>query len=255
MFIPAIVEYVPPQIIKCLSSFLDFCYLVRRSELGESDLTAIEKALGAFHTAREIFHTPRIRLDGFNLPRQHSMVHYVHLIQEFGAPNGLCSSITESRHITAVKKPWRRSNRYEPLGQMLLTNQREDKLSAAMVNFIARGMLPEERTLTVPTGNDIKDQDGAVDGEISSEIALAIYPRNSSFPCDLAIEETDIQRQSDTPRISLRLQNTLRCPTCRYFYSDSFLTSSTPMNPLQRYSPGKTFRTSNQIYQYFIRHT
>ncbi|KIJ58132.1 hypothetical protein HYDPIDRAFT_171393 [Hydnomerulius pinastri MD-312] len=61
---------------------------------------------------------------------------------EFGAPNGLCSSITESRHITAVKRPWRRSNRYEALGQMLLTNQRLDKLSAARVQFADRGMLP-----------------------------------------------------------------------------------------------------------------
>ncbi|KAF8953940.1 hypothetical protein BDZ97DRAFT_1678489, partial [Flammula alnicola] len=44
-------------------------------------------------------------------------------VQEFGAPGGLCSSITESRHITAVKKPWRRSSRFEALGQMLITNQ------------------------------------------------------------------------------------------------------------------------------------
>lgn len=59
----------------------------------------------------------------------------------FGAPNGLCSSITENRHIQAVKEPWRRSNRHEPLGQMLLTNQRLAKLAAARVDFTARGML------------------------------------------------------------------------------------------------------------------
>ncbi|KAJ7362401.1 hypothetical protein DFH08DRAFT_683551, partial [Mycena albidolilacea] len=40
-------------------------------------------------------------------------------------------AIPESRHITAVKKPWRRSSRYNALGQMLLTNQRLDKLAAA----------------------------------------------------------------------------------------------------------------------------
>ncbi|KAJ7883643.1 hypothetical protein B0H14DRAFT_2273060, partial [Mycena olivaceomarginata] len=59
----------------------------------------------------------------------------------FGAPGGLCSSITESRHITAVKKPWRRSSRYNALGQMLLTLQRLDKLAAARADFVDGGMV------------------------------------------------------------------------------------------------------------------
>ncbi|KAG1755316.1 hypothetical protein EDD22DRAFT_751299, partial [Suillus occidentalis] len=59
----------------------------------------------------------------------------------FGAPNGLCSSITESKHIKAVKEPWRWSNKHNALGQMLLTNQRLDKLAASRLDFAARGML------------------------------------------------------------------------------------------------------------------
>jgi hypothetical protein len=155
--------------IKCLSSFLDFCYLVCCSEIGKSDLIAIEKALNTFHTARDFFCTSGVHTKGFNLPRQHSMVHYVHLIQEFRVPNGLCSSITESCHITAVKQPWQRSNHYEPLGQILLTNQQLDKLAAARVNFIARGMLPEEQITTLstrPINNNNEDVDGAIDGEV-----------------------------------------------------------------------------------------
>lgn len=31
--------------------------------------------------------------------------YYAYVITQFGAPNGLCSSITESKHIKAVKKP------------------------------------------------------------------------------------------------------------------------------------------------------
>jgi hypothetical protein len=59
----------------------------------------------------------------------------------FGAPNGLCSSITELKHIKAVKEPWRRSDRFDALSQMLLTNQRLDKLAASRVDFADRGML------------------------------------------------------------------------------------------------------------------
>ena len=59
----------------------------------------------------------------------------------FGTPNGLCSSITESKHILAVKDPYNRSNHCNALGQILLTNQRQDKLAAARVDFEHRGML------------------------------------------------------------------------------------------------------------------
>jgi len=91
-----------------------------------------------------------VRPDGFALPRQHSLDHYVDLIRLFGAPSGLCSSITESKHRHAVKEPWRRSNRYNPLEQILLTNQRLDKLAASRADFVARGML--EGNSVTPSG-------------------------------------------------------------------------------------------------------
>ncbi|KAG2743057.1 hypothetical protein P692DRAFT_20878964 [Suillus brevipes Sb2] len=153
VFLPAIAEYVPPQLVQCIAAFLDFCYLVRHHEIGEDTLTQIEEALEWFYAAREIFRDSGVRPTGFSLPRQHALVHYSRLIQEYGAPNGLCSSITESRHITAVKWPWRRSNRYNALGQMLLTNQCLDKLGLARVDFVAQGMLPS--SVSIPScGHD-----------------------------------------------------------------------------------------------------
>jgi hypothetical protein len=40
-----------------------------------------------------------------------------------------------------MKEPWHHSSRFKALGQMLLTNQRLDKLAAACADFEARGML------------------------------------------------------------------------------------------------------------------
>lgn len=126
---------------QAISAFLDVCYIARRADLDSAALKAFNSALAKFYTLREVFRTSGVRPTGFSLPRQHSLSHYSHLIEEFGAPGGVCSSITESRHITAVKKPWRRSSRYQALGQMLVTNQRLDKLAAARVDFVNRGML------------------------------------------------------------------------------------------------------------------
>lgn len=90
---------------------------------------------------------------------------------------GLTSSITESRHITAVKKPWRRSNRYEALGQMLITNQRLDKFTAARNNFIARGMLPPEHGPPPGFHDDEDDDGGPTDNDrVLADVRLARTP-------------------------------------------------------------------------------
>jgi len=136
------VDYVPDEIVMCIAAFLDACYIARRQDIDQQALDAFDTALDRFWQLREVFRTLGVRPKGFKLPRQHSLSHYRRQIEDFGAPGGLCSSITESRHITAVKKPWRRSNRYEALGQMLRINQRLDKLAAMRSDFAARGMLP-----------------------------------------------------------------------------------------------------------------
>jgi hypothetical protein len=127
--------------VRALQAFLEFCYIARHDVQDTKTLAALEDALVRFHNFRSIFQECGVRADGFNLPRQHSLMHYLALIRAFGAPNGLCSSITESKHIKAVKEPWRRSSRFEAMGQMLVTNQRLDKLAASRVDFASRGML------------------------------------------------------------------------------------------------------------------
>ena len=62
-------------------------------------------------------------------------------IQLFGSPNGLCSSITESKHIKAVKEPWRWSSRYTALKQILQVLVRLDKIAALCCLFASHGML------------------------------------------------------------------------------------------------------------------
>jgi len=114
-----------------IRAFLEFCYIAWHDIITEKTLAELEDALSRFHKYQAVFQEVGIREKGFSLPQQHSTNHYPEMICLFGAPNGLCSSITESKHIKAVKEPWHRSNRHKPLKQILLTNQRLDKLSAA----------------------------------------------------------------------------------------------------------------------------
>ena len=141
VLVNALEGHVHTDIIKTFNAFLDFCYLARQNVLTEDSLNQLDTALDRFHHYREVFRIPDVRPDGFSLPHQHALKHYRRHIENFGAPNGLCSSITESKHIAAVKKPWRQSSRYNALKQMLKINTYNDKLAAARVDFSSRGML------------------------------------------------------------------------------------------------------------------
>ena len=125
--------------VRAIATFMEFCYLVRQSQLDEDTLDQIDSSIARFHQEHEIFKETGVH-DNFSLPRQHSISHYHFLIQQFGAPNGLCSSITESKHIKVVKDPYHHSSHNELLGHMLLTNQWLNKLEATCVNFATWGM-------------------------------------------------------------------------------------------------------------------
>lgn len=119
-----------------LHAFLEFCYLCRCHTITKLHIHEIDDALSRFYHYREVFWTGDFPVvNTFSLPRQHAAKHYPELIRQFGAPNGLCSSITECKHIKAVKEPWHRSSRFNALGQMLITNQCLDKLAALRIDF------------------------------------------------------------------------------------------------------------------------
>ncbi|KAF8328733.1 hypothetical protein F5887DRAFT_897430 [Amanita rubescens] len=169
------------KMVQAISSFMEFCYLVRQSVLDDNDLEKLDEHLSAFHEDREIFVEEGIR-DDFSLPRQHSLTHYSDMIRQFGAPNSLCSSITESKHIRAVRKPWRRSSKFNALSQMLCTNSRLDKLEATSVDFKARGMLRESiwanyiDPVPPPPADNDNDGEELDDRNAEAEVKLARKP-------------------------------------------------------------------------------
>ncbi|TBU40371.1 hypothetical protein BD309DRAFT_993112 [Dichomitus squalens] len=168
IYLPAIAGYVPDQMVQCIAALLDFAYLARRSSHTGATLGAMNDILGHFHNLRTIFEEVGVRPEGFSLPRQHSLVHYVRSIKLFGSPNGLCSSITESKHIDAVKRPWRASNRRDAIGQILRTLTRCSKMAAARVEFGRRGMLRGDVfTAALRTaGHDIESDDEEEEDEV-----------------------------------------------------------------------------------------
>ena len=173
--------------VRCISKFISACYVARRNVISAAALDRFREFVVQFHELRNIFVTSGVR-KSISLPRQHALVHYFMSIQLFGSPNGLCSSITESKHKEEVKDPWRRSSRYKALYQILLILVRSEKMAALRRLFVHLSMLkgttasymagskpedtPEDPT---PLASELAaDEDGApVDG-VSEEETLSI---------------------------------------------------------------------------------
>ncbi|KAH9069689.1 hypothetical protein EDB83DRAFT_2505890 [Lactarius deliciosus] len=134
VYLGAIAGYLLSAMVRCISRFMDACYLARQNAISRSGLDRFRESVVQFHELCNIFITSGVRTS-ISLPHQHALVHYHLSIQLFGSPNGLCSSITESKHIKAVKEPWRRSSRYKALSQMLQVLLRLEKISALRCLF------------------------------------------------------------------------------------------------------------------------
>ena len=137
---PAIEGHVPSDIVQTIWAFLEFCYIVQHNVINKKFLDRLRDTLTCFHWYWEIFQDVGVCAD-FSLLHQHFLIHYESLIQLFGALNGVSISITESKHIITVKKPWCHSSKNNALTQILQTNQHLLQLAAAHADFEAHGML------------------------------------------------------------------------------------------------------------------
>ncbi|KAF8800253.1 hypothetical protein BYT27DRAFT_7227560 [Phlegmacium glaucopus] len=128
VYLAAIAGYVPSAMVQAIAAFMEACYVARRNAISASALERFCGCVDRFHKLRDIFVAAGVRTS-ISLPCQHALFHYYLSIQLFGSPNGLCSSITESKHIKAA------------LNQMLCTILRLEKMAALHQIFAKQGMM------------------------------------------------------------------------------------------------------------------
>ena len=140
VYLHAIEGHIPVEMVHTVHDLIELSYLIHHDVHNTESLKAIDDALKSFHMNCNIFKITGV-VKSFNYPHQHSLKHYVALIHAYGALNSLCSSMTENKHIKAVRKPWMCSSCYKALKQMLLMNQHLNKPSTFHVHFKVNDML------------------------------------------------------------------------------------------------------------------
>ncbi|KAJ8579235.1 hypothetical protein M405DRAFT_754748, partial [Rhizopogon salebrosus TDB-379] len=78
-----LVGKVPRRVLLAFQSLLDFIYLAQYQSQDDQTLGYLQDALDTFHKHKDIFVQLGI-WDRFDIPKIHSLVHYIHSMHQFG---------------------------------------------------------------------------------------------------------------------------------------------------------------------------
>ena len=81
--------------------------------------------LKRFDRCKDVFMNAGCNL---NLPKIHSLRHYTERIISFGTPDNFDTEYTEHQHITDAKDPYRKTNKVNPVPQMVKYVERRTAL-------------------------------------------------------------------------------------------------------------------------------
>ncbi|KAL0057486.1 hypothetical protein AAF712_015870 [Marasmius tenuissimus] len=113
---------------------LDFIHYSSLQTHTTTTLAALSSSLETFHSVKDIFIDLGARdAPHFNIPKIHSMIHYVDLIRRFGSADGFNTETPEWLHINYAKDAYRASNCKDYIVQMTRWQGRQE----AVDNFTA----------------------------------------------------------------------------------------------------------------------
>ena len=130
-----LVGLVPKQMLLACRGLLDFIYLAQYKMHDATTLGYMDQAIKLFHDNRDVFIQTGVRKD-FNIPKFHSLLHYIESIEYFGATDNYNTEMFERLHIDFAKEGWRASNRRDAFPQMMKWIDRQEKVSS-FGNYIA----------------------------------------------------------------------------------------------------------------------
>jgi len=122
-----LVGCMPLKGIAAVTALLDFIYIAQYSTHDSITLGYLQDALDRFQENREYFITTLVRED-FNIPKFHSLLHYVESIEKFGTTDNYNTEMFERLHIDFAKHGWRASNQRDEFPQMIRWLSRQEKI-------------------------------------------------------------------------------------------------------------------------------
>ncbi|KIK50382.1 hypothetical protein GYMLUDRAFT_182852 [Collybiopsis luxurians FD-317 M1] len=118
----------PCGIVACWS-LLHFIQLAQYPSHNEETLSYMQQELDIWHTNRSFFNLQNIR-DDFNIPKYHSLLHYIESIRWLGTTDNYNTEAFECLHIDFAKQGWHASNKRDHFPQMVKWLSRQEKVAS-----------------------------------------------------------------------------------------------------------------------------
>jgi hypothetical protein len=129
------------EITKCLATFVEWYFYASSPIQSEKTLVDQDALLSQFDNLKGPF--VEASPSSLNFPKLHSLQHISESTRWFGTPDNADTEITEHQHRVEVKLPYRRTNKRNPLPQV--------------VKFVERRTALEDKRNSILTSNNRKD--------------------------------------------------------------------------------------------------
>ncbi|KAI6098415.1 hypothetical protein EV401DRAFT_2147553 [Pisolithus croceorrhizus] len=127
VFVGLLAGAVDDRILVVAHSLLDFIYYAQLQRHTDTTLMAMEESLKTFHAHKHVLIKLGVHED-FNVPKIHSMQHYVTSIRALGSADGYNTEYPERLHIDYAKDGYRASNKCNYVEQMALWLQCQEAM-------------------------------------------------------------------------------------------------------------------------------
>ena len=128
VFVGLLVGAVQPAIVKAATAAINFIYYAQFQVHTSKSLGEMANSLRIFHEHKDIFIRAGVR-EHFNIPKLHSMVHYIEAIKSRGSADGFNTESPERLHIDLAKEGYRASNKKDYLKQMTVWLGRQEAIA------------------------------------------------------------------------------------------------------------------------------
>jgi hypothetical protein len=190
VFAGLLVGAVQSAVLKTATAAIDFIYYAQFQVHTSKSLDAMANSLKVFHENKDIFIRAGIR-EHFNIPKVHSMVHYIEAIKSRGSADGFNSESPERLHIDFAKEGYRASNKKDYLKQMTVWLQRQEAIArfGAYLDYLNQqehGICPSSSDSDNELDMDIDNEHGSQDEGDEASVQVRLLSVKPGFPhCDI----------------------------------------------------------------------
>jgi hypothetical protein len=163
---------MPKAAFTAVRAILDFIYLAQYSLHDDATLSYMEDALSTWHKHKNCFIALQVR-EHMNIPKLHSLLHYVQSIRFFGTTDNYNTEMFERFHIDFAKKGWRASNKRDEFPQMTRWLSRQENVQS--FDRELSWILEQQSLAAASSGSDTNSQSVPLK-PLSSSILLPKVP-------------------------------------------------------------------------------